>query len=66
MGRVDLALADYERAAIVNPSSPVALYGRGVIKRLRGDVRGGEADIATATALRSNIAEQMAARGVKP
>ena len=61
----DRALADFGQALIVNPSSPAALYGRGVAKRMTGDVRGGDEDIETAKALRSRVAEQMAERGVK-
>lgn len=61
----DRALADFAQALIVNPSSPAALYGRGMVKRATGDVRGGDADLATAKAMRSRVAEQMAERGVK-
>jgi tetratricopeptide (TPR) repeat protein len=61
----DRALADFAQALVVNPSSPTALYGRGMVRRMTGDARGGDADIDTATALRGRVAEQMAARGVK-
>jgi tetratricopeptide (TPR) repeat protein len=61
----DRALLDYAQALVVNPSSATALYGRGVVKRMTGDVRGGEQDIETATAMRARVAEQMAERGVK-
>jgi tetratricopeptide (TPR) repeat protein len=62
----DRALADFVQALVVNPSSPTALYGRGMVKRMTGDARGGQDDIETATAMRSRVAEQMADRGVKP
>jgi tetratricopeptide (TPR) repeat protein len=64
--RYDRALADYAQALIVNPSSATALYGRGVLKRLAGDIRGGDQDIEMAKAMRPRVAEQSAARGVKP
>jgi tetratricopeptide (TPR) repeat protein len=62
----DRALADFAQALVVNPSSPTALYGRGMVKRVTGDARGGQGDIETAKALRGRVAEQMADRGVKP
>ena len=61
----DRALADFAQALVINPSSPTALYGRGMVKRLTGDPRGGDADMETAKAMRSGVAEQMADRGVK-
>jgi tetratricopeptide (TPR) repeat protein len=61
----DLALADFAQALVVNPSSPTALYGRGLARQMTGDARG-EADVETAKAMRSRVVEQMAERGVKP
>jgi tetratricopeptide (TPR) repeat protein len=65
-GRFESALADYAQALAINSNYPPALYGRGVVKRRMGDIRGGDNDIAAATTLRPGIADQMAARGVKP
>ena len=62
----DRALADFAQALIVNPSSPTALYGRGLVKKMTGDTRGGDDDVETAKAMRSRVVEQMAERGVKP
>jgi len=62
----DRALADFAQALIVNPSSPTALYGRGLVKKMTGDARGGDTDVETAKAMRSGVVEQMAERGVKP
>ena len=59
------ALADFAQALVVNPSSPTALYGRGMVRQKTGDTRAGAQDVETATALRSRVAEQMAERGVK-
>jgi tetratricopeptide (TPR) repeat protein len=61
----DRALLDYAAALVVNPSSANALYGRGMVKRMTGDPRGGDRDIETAKAMRPRVAEQMAERGVK-
>ena len=46
----DRALADFAQALVVNPSSPTALYGRGMVKQKTGDARGGEEDVETAKA----------------
>jgi tetratricopeptide (TPR) repeat protein len=62
----DRALADFAQALVVNPSSPAALYGRGLVKMMMGDGRGGREDIEVATAMRPRVVEQMAERGVKP
>ena len=62
----DRALADFAQALVVNPSSPAALYGRGLVKKMTGDARGGDEDVETAKAMRSGVVEQMAERGVKP
>ncbi len=64
-GQYDRSLADFAQALVVNPSSPTALYGRGVVRQKTGDARAGVEDVETATALRSRVAEQMAERGVK-
>jgi tetratricopeptide (TPR) repeat protein len=62
----DRALADFAQALVVNPSSPTALYGRGLVKKMTGDAPGGDEDVETAKAMRSRVVEQMAERGVKP
>jgi hypothetical protein len=48
-----------------NPGYGLALYGRGIVKRISGD-SGGDNDIAKATAIQPDVAEQMARFGVKP
>ena len=62
---LDLALADYEAALVINPQYAAALYGRGIIRRRNGDPAGGGADVAAATHHRPNIAAEMARAGVK-
>ena len=55
----DRAGADFAQALVVNPSSATALYGRGMVKRMTGDARGGEQDMETAKAMRAGVAEQL-------
>jgi len=51
MGRLQDALADYDRACASPPLSAFAFYGRGVVKIRLGDKGGGETDIKTAEAM---------------
>jgi tetratricopeptide (TPR) repeat protein len=62
----DAAIADYAASIAADARSASALYGRGVARRMRGDIVGGDADIAAARRLRPDIADVMAARGVSP
>jgi len=41
------------------------LYGRGLAKARKGDRNGGTADIATAKAIKSDIADEFARYGLK-
>jgi hypothetical protein len=43
-----------------------ALFGRGVVRRRMGDVKGGDADIADAIARDAAVAGHLARRGVVP
>ncbi len=65
MHRWDKAIADYDKALRARPDLTVSLYGRGVAKRTKGDVAGGNADIAAATSGEPDIANIMARLGVK-
>ncbi|MEA2783358.1 MAG: hypothetical protein QOK29_4902, partial [Rhodospirillaceae bacterium] len=49
----------------IDARKAVSLYGRAVVKRRKGDIAGSEADIATAQAIKPNIADYMAQYGVK-
>jgi lipoprotein NlpI len=51
----DLAIADYTEAIRLDPKYARALYNRGVTKQKIGDTAGGDADIASATALDPNV-----------
>lgn len=65
MGSLDEAIADYDAALRKEPKLANSLYGRGIVKRLKGDLAASEADIATARALKSGVAEEMTELGVK-
>jgi hypothetical protein len=41
-----------------------SLYGRGVVRRKKGDIAGSEADIAAATAIRTDVAEKWSSYGL--
>jgi len=64
LGRLDEAIADYDAALKVYAKGPTALYGRGVAKRKKGDVAGGDADIAAAKAIKPDVADWHAKWGV--
>jgi len=54
-GGLDQAIADYSQAITLDPNSAAALYRRGKAKQLKGDKRGGDADIAAAKKIDPNI-----------
>jgi tetratricopeptide (TPR) repeat protein len=64
MTNFDAAVSDYEAALRRNPQLPGALYGRGVAKLWNADGTG-EADIAAAKALKSDIADEYARYGMR-
>jgi membrane associated rhomboid family serine protease/Flp pilus assembly protein TadD len=66
LSRLDDAVADYDEALRRNPKQAGSLYGRGLAKLRKGDVTGGEADIAAAKAIQVDIAEEFARYGVTP
>jgi len=67
LGQFDKALADYEAAFALTKSPDHAdwLYARGITKLKKGDTTGGNADIASAKAIKSDIAEEYARYGIK-
>ena len=62
MEKHDDALIDLNRALSIDPKSAFALFARGVVKIRRGDAAGGEADIAAAKTIQSDIEAFMAKR----
>jgi tetratricopeptide (TPR) repeat protein len=61
----DKALADYEQALAIDPQYAPALYGRGIVKRIKGDAAGGGADVANAKHFQPDIDREMTLAGVK-
>jgi tetratricopeptide (TPR) repeat protein len=66
LDRIKESIADYVSALKLEPQNANALYGRGLARLKQGDRTGGETDIAAATAIKSNIAEEFARYGVRP
>lgn len=63
--RYEAAIADYDAELRANPDDPYSLFGRGIAKIIKGNLRGGDADIVAAQALRSDIVEHMAKLGIE-
>jgi tetratricopeptide (TPR) repeat protein len=65
MGSYDKAIANLDNALSRYPNAN-SLYVRGLSKRMRHDIAGGDADIAAAKTLDPKVVEQYAAYGVRP
>jgi tetratricopeptide (TPR) repeat protein len=65
-GENDRAIQDYDQAIKLDPESANALFLRGVVRRMKGDGRGGDADIAKAKEIRADIVDYWEKRGVRP
>ena len=66
MKQWDKAIADYNKAIDDRPDLALSLYGRGVARRAKGDVAGGNADIEAAKRDEPDIANIMRRLGVNP
>ncbi len=64
MKNPDAAIADYNAALRIDPKIASSLYGRGLAERMKGDKSASEADIAAATKLRPDVADQFTKWGV--
>ncbi len=64
MKQWDKAIADYNKALDDRDDLTLSLYGRGIAKRAKGDIAGGNADIAAATRAEPDIANIMKRMGV--
>ncbi len=65
LGQFTKAINSYGLALQINPKMASSLYGRGAAEIKSGDTRAGDADIAAAKAIDANIANKMAAFGLK-
>jgi len=63
--RYDAAIADFDAELHVRPDDPYSLFGRGMAKYIKGDLRGSDADIVAAESVRPDIADYMAKLGVR-
>ena len=66
LGRLDLAVADYDTVLSLHPEAAPSLYGRGVARLRQGAKARGEADLAAAAKLDPTVAREFAGYGVKP
>jgi tetratricopeptide (TPR) repeat protein len=64
MTNFDAAVSDFDNALRLDPKLAFALYGRGIAK-LRNEDATGEADIAAAKTLQSDIAQEYARYGIQ-
>ena len=64
LGEYDRAITDYDAELKIDPKYAGSLYGRGIAKLKKGDSTG-NADINSAKAIQSDIAEEFAGYGVK-
>jgi len=58
--RVDDAIKSFDAALKIDPKFPSSLYGRGLAKMKNGDRESAAVDMATAKAIKSNVAEVLA------
>lgn len=63
--RVDDAIADYDKVLAKRADEPYALFGRAAAKLMKGDLRGSDADVVRAEAVKPDIADHMARIGVR-
>ncbi|MES2298546.1 MAG: tetratricopeptide repeat protein [Pseudomonadota bacterium] len=66
MARYAEALKAYNASLKQRPGQADSQYCRGIVKRRLGDMRGGDADIATASARDSTLVKRFSAMGVNP
>jgi tetratricopeptide (TPR) repeat protein len=65
MGSFDSAIADYDRALLLQPDETSSLYGRGIAKLNKGDVAGGNDDINAAKQKDASIVDTFRGYGVQ-
>ena len=63
--RYEAAIADFNLKLRTDPSDADALFGRGVAKSMKGDLRGGDGDIIAAQALKPDVSDYMAKLGIR-
>jgi tetratricopeptide (TPR) repeat protein len=63
--RADEAIADYDKVLAKRADEPYALFGRAAARLMKGDLRGSDADVVRAEAVKPDIADHMARIGVR-
>lgn len=66
LGRLGDAIASYDKALELMPGIGPALFGRGIARLRQGDKAKAEADLAAATKLDANVADQFKQAGIAP
>jgi tetratricopeptide (TPR) repeat protein len=66
MGDYDKSIADYDASLKINPKNAWSLYGRGIAKLRKHKTADGDADIAQATVVWHQVAEEFKRRGIVP
>jgi len=66
MGEYDKSIADYDASLKINPKDAWSLYGRGIDKLRKRKISEGETDIAQATAIWPQVADEFKRRGISP
>jgi tetratricopeptide (TPR) repeat protein len=66
MAEYDKSIVDYDASLKINPKSAWSLYGRGIDKLRKRKVSEGESDIAQATAIWPQVADEFKRRGIAP
>lgn len=64
LGRLDEAIAAYDRALSISPNMPTSLYGRGLARRLKGAEQQAQADFTAATAIDADIGAEFELYGL--
>jgi len=66
MGDYDHAIADYNAALKLDPKNAWSLYGRGIAKLRKHETTAADADMAQATAVWPEVAQEFKRRGIVP
>lgn len=66
LNRPDDAIADFDRILKEYPDDPEALYARGIVRRLKGDIVGSDADFAAVGAIADAVVRRLEKIGVRP
>lgn len=64
LGKLDNSIAGYDAALELQPKRAESLYARGIARLKKGDV-GGQADVAAAKVIQSDIIEKFERYGVR-